>query len=67
MAIWILSKYNSSLNTFFQIIIVGTMNIIEFVLAPELLLFGKINSLIAICFMLLLYYNEFVLNKTSIN
>jgi DoxX-like family len=66
MAIWILSKYKSRFCTIFQILIVTTMNIMEFVLAPELLLFGKINILIAGLFIAILYYNEFVLNKKTI-
>lgn len=66
MAIWILSKIKSRFCTIFQILIVATMNIMEFILAPELLLFGKINILIAIFFIGILYYHEFVLNKKII-
>ncbi len=63
MAIWILSKFKSRFCTIFQMLIVATMNIMEFVLAPELLLFGKINILIATVFIGVLYYNEFILTK----
>jgi DoxX-like family len=66
MAIWILSKIKSRFCTIFQMLIVATMNIMEFILAPELLLFGKINILIATLFIGVLYYYEFVLNKKSI-
>lgn len=65
MAIWILSKIKTRFCTIFQILIVATMNILEFLLAPELLLFGKINFLIAILFIGILYCHEFVLNKNT--
>jgi hypothetical protein len=63
MAVWILSGFKSRLNAVTQILIVATMNCIEFVLAPDLLLWGKVNSIFAFIFILLIYYNEFVLNK----
>ncbi|WP_235906008.1 DoxX-like family protein [Ginsengibacter hankyongi] len=52
MAIWIVSKINSGLCTLTQIVIIATMNTIEFILAPDLLLFGHINALVATCFIL---------------
>lgn len=64
MAIWIFSKYKSRFCTVLQIFIVAIMNIIEFIYAPELLLFGKINILIAGIFIGILFFNEFILNKT---
>lgn len=63
MAIWIVSKFKTRFNAITQIIIVATMNIIEFVLAPDLLLWGKLNSLFALLFILLVYCNEFILSK----
>ena len=36
------------------------MNVLEFFLAPDLLLFGRFNLVIAISFVGLVYYNEFV-------
>lgn len=63
MAIWILSKYKSRLNAITQIAIVGIMNTLEFLLVPDLLLWGKLNSLFAIVFILVVYFNEFYLNK----
>src|SRR6185295_17356978 len=41
MAIWILSRIATRLNASVQIGIIAVMNIIEFVCAPDLLLFGK--------------------------
>lgn len=63
MAIWILSRYKTKLNAIAQIIVVGTMNTLEFILVPDLLLWGKVNSLFAFLFILVVYYNEFYLNK----
>jgi DoxX-like family len=59
MAIWILSKYKSTLNAIIQMIIIATMNILEFILAPDLLLWGKLNLIFAILFMMLIFMNEF--------
>jgi len=59
MALWILSKIKTRLNSILQIVIVGTMNTIEFVLAPDLLLWGRLNALFAFLFIVLIYYNEF--------
>ena len=63
MVIWILSRFRRNLCAFMQIFIVILMNIIEFLLAPELLLFGKINIFIALVFATTVYYDNFVLNK----
>jgi|SRR5690606_16113197 len=67
MAFWILSGYKSKLNAFAQIIIVAIMNSLEFIIVPDLLLWGKFNSLFAFIFILLVYFNEFVLNKNKHN
>ena len=63
MAIWVLTKYKSRLNAIVQIAIVTMMNIIEFILVPDLLLWGRLNIVFAFIFIGLVYYNEFVLNK----
>ncbi|SFM84461.1 DoxX-like family protein [Chitinophaga sp. YR627] len=62
MAIWIVSGFKSKLNAILQIIIVGTMNILEFMLVPDLLLWGRLNAVFAALFMLLIYYTEFKTN-----
>ena len=59
MAIWILSGLWPRYNAVTQIIIIATMNVLEFVLVPELLLWGKANSIFALIFILLIYYNGF--------
>lgn len=63
MAIWILTQWKSKLNAFLQMSIVAAMNILEFVLAPDLLLWGRLNALFAFLFILLVYYHGFVLGK----
>ncbi len=65
MAIWVLSRFQSKLNAVIQILVVGTMNILEFILVPELLLWGKFNALFALFFLIIVYYNEFKLNSKS--
>ena len=66
MAIWILSGYKTKLNAMVQIIIVASMNTLEFMLAPDLLLWGKFNSLFAFLLILVVYFNEFYLNKKQL-
>lgn len=63
MAVWILSRYKTSLNAIAQIAIVATMNVLEFLLVPDLLLWGRVNSIFALVFIGIVYVNEFVLNK----
>lgn len=63
MAAWILSGIKTRLNAIIQITIVATMNVIEFILVPDLLLWGRFNSIFAMMLIVLIYYNEFVLNK----
>ncbi|MEL7144740.1 MAG: DoxX-like family protein [Bacteroidota bacterium] len=61
MAIWILSGYKSRLNTILQMIVVTIMNVLEFFLVPSLLLWGRLNIVFAMCFVLLLYFHQFKL------
>ena len=61
MAIWILSRIKPRLNSIFQIVIIAVMNCIEFVLAPDLLLWGRFNAAFALLFIIFIYYNEFKL------
>ncbi|SHF91332.1 DoxX-like family protein [Flavisolibacter ginsengisoli] len=63
MAIWILSGIWTRLNTVTQIVVIGTMNTLEFFLVPDLLLWGKANAFFAILFILVIYYNEFHINQ----
>jgi len=63
MAVWILSGIKSRWNARLQILVIATMNILEFTLVPDLLLWGKVNSIFAFMFILLIGYHEFYLNK----
>jgi len=63
MSIWVLTKFKTKFNAITQITVVATMNILEFILVPDLLLWGRLNSVFALLFIGIVYYNEFVLNK----
>lgn len=62
-AVWVLSGIKSEFCAVLQILLVLTMSIIEIVVVPDLLLFGRANSLFAMLFVGLVYYNEFVLRR----
>lgn len=61
MALWILSGIAGRINAVTQIVIIATMNILEFFLARDLLLWGRANAVFAFMFILLIYYKEFCL------
>lgn len=65
MTIWILSRVKPKINTVFQMAIVALMNVLEFIFVPDLLLFGRFNAIVAAAFILLIYFNEFVLGKDA--
>lgn len=66
MAIWILTKLLPKLNAILQIVIVISMNVLEFILAPDLLLWGKFNILFALVFAGMIYFQSFIL-KPKLN
>ena len=66
MAVWILTRYISKLNVITQIIIILTMNIIEFFYVSDLLLFGKMNIIFSVLFVSIIYYSEFHLNSVKL-
>jgi len=63
MAVWIFSGFRRRLNAVLQMPVVAVMNILEFILVPDLLLWGKLNSLFAFLFILIIYFNEFYFNR----
>lgn len=65
MAIWILSGIYSRLCAVSQISIIAAMNIIEFIVVPDILLFGKINIIVAFAFISIIFINEFILKKKT--
>ncbi|MDE5451194.1 hypothetical protein BAX94_12920 [Elizabethkingia meningoseptica] len=64
MAVWILTGWKSRLNAITQSIVIATMNIMEFILVPHLLLWGRLNIIFASMLIVLIIYNEFVLSQT---
>ncbi len=65
MTIWVLSRFLSRFNAVTQIVIILTMNVLEFMLAPDLLLWGGFNFVFASLFCAVIYCNEFISNKKS--
>ena len=63
MALWILSGFKRRLNAFFQITVIVLMNILEYILTPELLLWGRWNILFAAAFCFLIYFNYWMNTK----
>lgn len=58
MVFWILSGIRSRWCVITQVAVVAAMNVIEYILVPDLLLFGRLNILVAICFMLVVLYKQ---------
>ncbi|MEQ8713076.1 MAG: DoxX-like family protein [Cyclobacteriaceae bacterium] len=63
MALWVISRFRSGLSASLQMALVLTMNILEIILVPKLLLWGRLNIIFALAFILIVYYNEFILGK----
>jgi Ca2+/Na+ antiporter len=63
MTIWIISQKWTRINAIIQILVITTMNMLEFLLVPNLLLWGKVNTIFAFLFILIIYYKEFRLKK----
>ena len=63
MAVWILSGFRTKLNAITQAVIIATMNSLEFLLAPDLLLWGRFNALYAFLFISVILVNEFYLRN----
>lgn len=67
MVVWILSGIKPRWCALFQMAIVATMNVLEFVLVPDLLLFGRMNIVFATGFIAIVYINQFVLKPQPVN
>ncbi len=59
MAAWILSEYKSRLNAVIQVCVIACMNIIEAIVASDLLLWGRWNGLFAFLFIVIIIINNF--------
>ena len=66
-AIWILTGIRWRWSCVFQIVMVATMNVIEFLLAPDILLFGRFNSLVALAYCALVAWAGFGNHQTARN
>ena len=60
MAIWMLSKIKHRFCAITQAVIIAAMNTIEFIMAPDLLLFGRVNALVAVLFIAVILLNEYL-------
>ncbi len=58
MGLWVLSRLKRRWNAITQMTLVGVMNLLEAVLAPDLLLWGHFNALFALAFIWVIYVNE---------
>jgi hypothetical protein len=67
MAIWIISGTRSRLCTYSQIIIIATMNIIETIMVPDLLLYGRANLFPAAFLISVIFLNEYAFKKRSVS
>lgn len=65
MAIWIVSRYWARLNVISQVAVIAAMNIMEFILVPDLLMWGRYNLVFAFLFILLILYNEYYLKPKT--
>ncbi len=65
MGIWILSNLWPRLNSLMQIGLIATMNTMEFILVPDLLLWGKFNSLFAFLYCTIIAIDHFYISKKA--
>ena len=63
MAVWIISGIKPRLNVIMQTVVIATMNTIEFFLAADLLLWGRVNAIFALLLISIIYFNGFVLKN----
>lgn len=65
MAVWIIIGITPKLNAIVQAVVIAVMNVLEFMLVPQLLLWGRLNIVFAFLFIVVILYNEFVLNTKT--
>lgn len=63
-ALWILSGVRWKWSCALQIAAVAVMNVIELLLAPDLLLFGRFNALVALSYMAVVAWAGFGIRRT---
>ena len=65
IGVWVLSGIYSRFSTIVQIALVMGMNILEFALVSEMLLWGKVNLVFAFLFSIVLFWKEFILRRNQ--
>lgn len=65
MMVWVLSGIRARWCAIVQAVVIASMNVLEFTLVPDILLWGRLNIIFAFAFIALILCNEFVLNKTE--
>ena len=65
LAAWVASGRRSRWSALAQMALVAGMNALEFLLAPDLLLWGRCNALFAGLLVLLIYWNEFIFKPAT--
>lgn len=63
IALWYLSRIQIFYCVLVQIILIASMNLIEFILVPNMLLWGKLNLVFALFFIAFIYHYEFKINS----
>lgn len=63
MALWILTGVHPKFNVVVQILVITAMTVLEVMIVPELLLWGRTNAFFALLFILSIYYNGFHSDK----
>lgn len=63
MAVWIISGFRTKLNAIVQIVVIVVMNFLEFIIAPDLLMWGRFNAVFAFILIFVIYINEFYIKK----
>ena len=59
MALWIVTGMFPKLNAITQIMVIAVMNVLEFILVPDLLLWGRLNLLFAFILIFVIWYNGY--------
>ncbi|MCF6313561.1 MAG: DoxX-like family protein [Verrucomicrobiales bacterium] len=67
LACWVWSAWRSRVTTVLQMALVATMNVLEFFLSPELLLWGHYNALYATLFIAMVAVTEWGLKEGSLS
>lgn len=67
MAVWIISGLWHRFNAWLQIGIIALMNLLEAILVPDLLLWGRWNAFFAFLLVVTVYCNEFYIRNNTPN